>query len=416
MAVLQSSPSADAHAMQLRTRKQNKFDEVEAELPDPKAPSLQRPLYTFPLSSLPFGSWFSRLGSFPRFGKPVDGDDVVWLFDNTAYRSPDNGEWEAEFIAAVFEPDLKCHLADIVSSIAKMLGLADDADERDTIEERLIPFLWDIQTVRVFKVDHRGKELKLGPTSINGITSQVLPIKRYHKGSFVKGKAQVPSGVKGILEMQTYYAGPEGWSIISDIDDTIKITLTSDPLGILRETFVEEPRPVPGMPELYADIKSLLPRDTPWFYLSASPYNLYPLLHEFRNRYFPPGTMILRDSSWRSVAGLLSALTVATEEYKADRMKKIYEWLPQRKMILIGDSTQSDPEAYGEIYRAKPGWVKMILIRKATDISSFGIDEKNQLERFEKAFKDIPPEDWHVFEDPKECSMIVRKLVRRSRK
>lgn len=58
----------------------------------------------------------------------------------------------------------------------------------------------------------------------------------------------------------------------------------------------------------------------------------------------------------------------------------------------------------------------MILIRKATDISSFGIDEKNQLERFEKAFKDIPPEDWHVFEDPKECSMIVRKLVRRSRK
>ncbi|KAF7542551.1 hypothetical protein G7Z17_g11477 [Cylindrodendrum hubeiense] len=408
MAVSDPNPSSDANAMQLRTRKEKKFREVEASLPDPKTSSPQGPL-----ASLNFSGWLSRFGSFPRIGKAVDGDDVVWLFDNTAYKSPEHDEWEAEFIAAVFEPDLKCRLADVVSSIAKTLGLADDADERDTIEERLIPFLWDIQTVRIFKVDHLGRELKLGPTSMNGITSQVLPVKRHHKGSFAKGKAQVPSAVKGILNMQTCYAGPEGWSIISDIDDTIKITLTSDPLGILRETFVEEPRPVPGMPELYADIKSFLPSDTPWFYLSASPYNLYPLLHEFRNRYFPPGTMILRDSSWRSVAGLLTALTVATEEYKVDRMKKIHSWLPKRKMILIGDSTQSDPEAYGEIYRAKPGWVKMILIRKATDISSIGIDEKNQLERFEKAFRGIPLEAWHVFEDPSECSMIVKKLVRR---
>ena len=30
-------------------------------------------------------------------------------------------------------------------------------------------------------------------------------------------------------------------------------------------------------------------------------------------------------------------------------MKKINSWLPKRKMICIGDSTQSDPEAYGEM-------------------------------------------------------------------
>jgi phosphatidate phosphatase APP1 len=40
---------------------------------------------------------------------------------------------------------------------------------------------------------------------------------------------------------------------------------------------------------------------------------------------------------------------MGTEEYKADRMKKIHSWLPKRKLILIGDSTQSDPEAYGEM-------------------------------------------------------------------
>ena len=133
------------------------------------------------------------------------------------------------------------------------------------------------------------------------------------------------------------------------MDDTIKITMTSDPAGIIQSTFVNEPQPVPGMPELYKDIKASMPEDTPWFYLSASPYNLYPFLKEFRDQYFPPGTLILRDFSWKTVAGLLSALTMGTEEYKADRMKKINSWLPKRKMIVIGDSTQSDPEAYGEM-------------------------------------------------------------------
>lgn len=103
------------------------------------------------------------------------------------------------------------------------------------------------------------------------------------------------------------------------------------------------------MPELYSEVKDFLDQDTPWFYLSASPYNLYPFLKQFRDRYLPRGTLILRDFSWKTVAGLLSALTIGTEEYKTDRMKKINSWFPRRKMIVIGDSTQSDPEAYGEM-------------------------------------------------------------------
>lgn len=104
------------------------------------------------------------------------------------------------------------------------------------------------------------------------------------------------------------------------------------------------------MPELYTEMQSFLPEDTAWFYLSASPYNLYPFLKQFRQQYYPPGTLMLRDASWKTVAGLLLALTLDTEEYKVERMKKIRKWLPRRKMIVIGDSTQSDPEAYGEMY------------------------------------------------------------------
>ena len=198
-----------------------------------------------------------------------------------------------------------------------------------------------------------------------------------------------------------------------DVDDTIKDTQTSDPLGILRETFVNQPRPIAGMPELYASIEKVVPRDTPWFYLSASPYNLYPFLAAFRDRYYPHGTIILRDSSWKTIPGLLSALTLATEEYKVDRLRKVQGWLPKRKMILIGDSTQSDPEAYGDIARQFPNWVRGIYIRKEDDIVSVGIKEKNEPERFEKAFKGLPRELWYVFEDPAECDARIKDLIKR---
>lgn len=56
----------------------------------------------------------------------------------------------------------------------------------------------------------------------------------------------------------------------------------------------------------------------------------------------------------------------------------------------------------------------MILIRKATDVAQFGIDEKNEPERFEKAFKDIPRDAWHVFEDPSECAQIIKDAMKRS--
>jgi len=144
------------------------------------------------------------------------------------------------------------------------------------------------------------------------------------------------------------------------------------------------------MPELFAQIQELLPPSTPWFYLSASPYNLYPFLRNFRDTYFPHGQLILRDSSWMTISGLLSNLTLGTEKYKTDRISKVHRWLPRRKMILIGDSTQSDPEAYGNACREFPGWIKLVLIRKVTDIASIGIKEKNEPHRFEKAFDGVP--------------------------
>lgn len=112
--------------------------------------------------------------------------------------------------------------------------------------------------------------------------------------------------------------------------------MTSDPIGILRSTFIDTPQPCPGMPELYKFIAALIKESSPFFYLSASPYNLYPFLRDFRERYYPHGTIVLRDSSWMSIPGLLSSVTLGTEQYKTDRMTKMHDWFPKRKFMCIG--------------------------------------------------------------------------------
>lgn len=215
------------------------------------------------------------------------------------------------------------------------------------------------------------------------------------------------------LESTTNLAEPTGWAIISDIDDTIKITQTTSPLGILHNTFcVENPLPVQGMPELYANLKTKLD-NPPFLYLSASPYNLYPFLRSFRSAHFPPGPLILRDASWQNLGGLISSLSQGTQEYKSARIAKIHSWLPQRKVILIGDSTQSDPEAYGACARDFPGWVGAIFIRKVTGIAGMDEEAKNGDGRFEKAFEGVERGVWSVFEDPKEVAEGVERLVGR---
>lgn len=165
------------------------------------------------------------------------------------------------------------------------------------------------------------------------------------------------------------------------------------------------------MPELYKFIQSKITSVSPFFYLSASPYNLYPFLREFRNVHYPQGQLILRDASWMSIPGLLSNLTVGTQDYKVERITKIHAWLPDKKVICIGDSTQSDPEVYADMYRAHPGWIKAIFIRKVTDIAALGMEEKNDPERFQSAFAGVPAKVLKVFEEPAELYDVVRRLV-----
>ena len=425
--------AANARRLQTETRQQRGFSELEAALPGSMAaPNV--PMTGFVSSASSVLSTAGRLlrkasprlsglfeylvGGTPKT-RPVSGHDCVWLLDNVAYttNSSESTSYAAEYVVAVMSQQPNCRVVDAVSAVAEKLGLNDGSDDNvaalQTIEERIMPFLQEILPGRQVRALH-GDDWRLlfSPGGRNGLSSDVRDLPDSRPGAIVPTRAQVPRGASGLLTMHTFFSAPgAGWGVISDIDDTIKRTQTSDPIGILETTFVEAPTPIEGMPALYRHLQATVGDGAPFFYLSASPYNLYPFLRDFRDEHYPHGALVLRDATLTSIAGLLATLTLGTQAYKVDRMRKIRGWLPAKTFLCIGDSTQSDPEAYGEIYRTFPGWVGLILIRKVTDIAALGIEEKNEPGRFEAAFEGVPRDKWHVFEDPDECYAIVDKVL-----
>lgn len=422
-----SSPSTSVFDMQTKTRQERGFQDVERDMQSfvPSSFKTPRPLPPKRLVSDPVSNVLSYLGSWNPYPQPVTKQDEVWLFDNTAFasttREGKNGRqsttWQAEFITAVFLQHPSSAVSDAVVRLAEKIGLANDEQAKRTIEKRIRPFLMDIQPGKqVLALYGDDVHLRFKPGGRNGISADIKTLPSHAPaGMVIPTTAEVPRGTTGLLQCKTFFSPPSsGWAVISDIDDTIKVTLTGEPIGILRSTFVDEPRPVAGMPELYRFLQKEILSTSPFFYLSASPYNLYPFLRDFRDAYYPHGQLILRDSSWMTIPGLLTSLTLGTQDYKVDRMKKIHGWIPNKHLICIGDSTQTDPEAYGEMYRTygQHEWVRLILIRKVTDIAAIGgIADKNKPQRFEKAFRHVPRHVWHVFEEPAECYSIIRTAV-----
>ncbi|KAF9979327.1 hypothetical protein BGZ73_000021 [Actinomortierella ambigua] len=167
---------------------------------------------------------------------------------------------------------------------------------------------------------------------------------------------EMPEECHGVVNL----IEPEGISVISDIDDTIKET--NVPAGtriILRNTFLSDMQEVEGMAGVY---KSWWQRGAAIHYVSNSPWQLIPsLLDFFHSHEFPPGSAHLRlhDS-------VIKAYFMTPGEHKRRTIREILEDFPQRQFILVGDSGEIDLEIYTEMAVLYPKQIRKIFIRDIT--------------------------------------------------
>jgi phosphatidate phosphatase APP1 len=160
-------------------------------------------------------------------------------------------------------------------------------------------------------------------------------------------------------EGQMYLMDPNGISVISDIDDTIRISDVENRAELLANTFLREFRHVPGMPAVYAHLAA---RGMQFHYVTASPWQLHgPLRDFFGSAGYPAGSMHFRH--FRLSDHFLKRLGLIYRGGKSAVLRRLLNACPQRTFILIGDSGERDPEIYTHCYREFPLAIRRVLIR-----------------------------------------------------
>lgn len=156
--------------------------------------------------------------------------------------------------------------------------------------------------------------------------------------------------------------------VISDIDDTVLRTNSSNFLSMVRITLLNNAHtrlPFEGVAAFYRALHKGTKESSynPLFYVSSSPWNLYDLLEEFFElHHIPMGPFLLRDFGIDDTKFIKSG----HGDHKIVQIEKILTTYPEMKFILIGDSGEKDPEIFHQVVHDFPNRIECIYIRDVT--------------------------------------------------
>jgi phosphatidate phosphatase APP1 len=155
------------------------------------------------------------------------------------------------------------------------------------------------------------------------------------------------------------------FGVISDLDDTVIQSRVSNFLLAVRTIMLGNARtrlPFPGVAALYQALETGGDgtQRNPIYYVSSSPWNIHDLIAEFLElQNIPLGPICLRD--WDVDVDALTSSRL--KRHKEPLIREIMDATDPLKFILIGDTSQKDPEIYREIVKAYPNRILAIYIR-----------------------------------------------------
>ncbi len=330
-------------------------------------------------------SWPGRAAA----DSPIKDDEEVVLFATVAHQ--DGKDWVVPLHCWIYERETDSRWrAGALSGLRRALGLAEG-------DARLARFA---AVAGWFLVDNeRGKRIPVQVGTLEGI------LDRSAASGHARGLIRVPvaGGATEWLTVETAardgrrfrgrvrLVAPTGVSVVSDVNDTIKVTeVLAGKSRVLERTFLEPFEPVGGMAALY---RSWSDRGAVFHYVSASPWHLYPELAGFLAASgLPEGSFHLRDFRFKDSTRW--NLLESARRHKSDAIEELLARFPQRRFVLVGDSGERDPEIYGELARRHPGRIAAILIRR---LDADGWTDARSRAAFARVKAPV-----HLFRDPTE--------------
>ncbi|MGH9755821.1 MAG: phosphatidate phosphatase App1 family protein [Blastocatellia bacterium] len=293
---------------------------------------------------------------------PHVGEVKVALYPTYGYRLGD--DWVIPLRGWTHQQRRLPH--DVVAGVvAKLIECS--GHEIGRIRERFQAFMDDSrsqQEVAVgFEADPARQEFRFPTSDLNGLIKMEIRLPVTRAKEILQAQA-APGPRLAINVASSGHNGnghvrliqPEGLSLVSDIDDTIKVT--EIPRGkkvVLPRTFCREFEAAPGMAAAY----QALGQEVCFHYVSGGPWQLFEPLRDFlfQTAGFPAGTFHLNYYPKNFLTGdtreaLVDAITNPlgrTYAHKVQEISDLMERFPDRKFILVGDSGELDPEIYQHI-------------------------------------------------------------------
>ncbi len=327
-------------------------------------------------------------------------DEIVVLFPGMGWSATNRAGWEVEIRAWVLEREPRTWSLSVLKTALGLGGLDLTPDEEAVFRERARWFLADNERGKRLKIEVAGQKLRLESTDAVGMSVNriQLPAGRPpgadRHGSELPVRVILPAQDARMFTGTVHLVAGEGISVVSDIDDTIKVSEVRDRGALLRNTFLRPFRPVPGMKELYGGWGTR--HGAVFHYVSASPWQLGPeLLGWIQQAGLPHGTLHLKEFRWKDQRFL--NLFDSPAQYKVPVIEGLLSTYPRRQFVLVGDSGEKDPEIYGALARRHSGQILRIFIRDVTG-------EKPESERYRKAFEGVSGDRWSVFLEPTELA------------
>ncbi len=319
-------------------------------------------------------------------------DEDVWFFPTSANQLSDN-KWNVPIHHWVFEKEEKSIgrkiTQKILSEVIEALDVTEEEANSPIVRQRLMWFLVDNERGKQINIKLNNKLIKLDRTKANGHAETTITFQCAKKsGEWINFKVIDPTKAPRNFSGQVQLIPETGLSVISDIDDTIKVSEVLDKKKLIKNTFVNPYKITEGFPEYY---KKLEKQGAYFHYVSASPWHLHPSIKPFMDEHYPKGTVALRN--FRLKDSSLLAFMKPSTEYKIARIESIIKRYPKHQFILIGDSGEHDPEVYANIYQQFSKNIQSIQIRavEGSDLTDA---------RFAETFKAVPKSIWQVFAKP----------------
>ena len=317
----------------------------------------------------------------PKKGKPIRPNDEVVFFPSAANWNDSKQIWEIKIDGAVFDPQIiKMRKKLMVRLLRSFMKVSAEELDCELFRERIRPFTANALKGRIVRIRVGSREIVLNKRSKrNGHFTASFELSRDEVDHLVEEGAvtnrvlnyELIHGQDEMLPVggRVHLLLPNGQSVISDVDDTIKHSNVGNRTELLKNTFLRDFEAIDGMAELF---RKWSESGIDFHFVSASPWQLInPLRELLELDEFPAGTFSLRTFRWRDQV----FKRVVSEKWvgKAKDIRRLIERFPNRSFILIGDSVERDPELYAHLAEKYQEQISAIYIRQ---VPSFEMSSK----------------------------------------